>query len=496
MQPAKPAITRTFGQIHFEDLDPKRFEDLVRQLIYDFKDWQSIEATGRGGADDGFDIRAYEKNYRTTEVLEESEEDSSLHPMNGELWMIQCKREQEIGPTRIKKIIAENINRTLPPYGYILAASANISKKTYDAFREELQQLGVMEFYLWGKASLEDMLFMPKNDRILFTFFGLSMTTQRRSRTTEMRASIIVKNKLQILLGTGTGLFKPLLLRDIKDESYPYEQDYRDFDAFPRWKTYTAIEEHPLGFVFQVQEYFAYIDVKKKEYDFTTFINSCDQEPEDYDEQQEQYKKRLAVVNFQESLPRARNADYYAVGLLKYKDMALVDAKGDSWNECIHIFTDFIKGSPFHKLHMHIKKNQEMIKIDDFKRVKIFPDQFKDHSFGKIHKDRSIPLIPEVFSRFGDRWNDTLYALDDRYSFLSQNDVIKVEKVENHPKETAPVEITCLFKMTMADYLEENSEDSNLSEKIKQQVGKVPTKKQLLWIYEIKKVYSYDLNED
>jgi hypothetical protein len=32
---------------------------LVRELIYDLKDWQSIEATGRGGNDDGFDIRAY-----------------------------------------------------------------------------------------------------------------------------------------------------------------------------------------------------------------------------------------------------------------------------------------------------------------------------------------------------------------------------------------------------------------------------------------------------
>src|SRR5690349_2024345 len=54
---AKPHITRTLGPIHFEDLDPHRFEDLVRQLAYDFRQWQSIESTGRGGADDGFDIR-------------------------------------------------------------------------------------------------------------------------------------------------------------------------------------------------------------------------------------------------------------------------------------------------------------------------------------------------------------------------------------------------------------------------------------------------------
>jgi len=57
----RSSISKTLGPIHFEDLDPRRFEDLVRELAYDFRDWQSIEATGRGGSDDGFDIRAYER---------------------------------------------------------------------------------------------------------------------------------------------------------------------------------------------------------------------------------------------------------------------------------------------------------------------------------------------------------------------------------------------------------------------------------------------------
>jgi hypothetical protein len=52
-----PKITCTIGPFHFEDSDPKRFEDLIRALANDFKDWQSIEATGRSGSDDGIDIR-------------------------------------------------------------------------------------------------------------------------------------------------------------------------------------------------------------------------------------------------------------------------------------------------------------------------------------------------------------------------------------------------------------------------------------------------------
>lgn len=33
-------ITRTMNPLPFQDLEPKRFEDLVRQLAYDFKPWR------------------------------------------------------------------------------------------------------------------------------------------------------------------------------------------------------------------------------------------------------------------------------------------------------------------------------------------------------------------------------------------------------------------------------------------------------------------------
>jgi len=33
----KPKITRTYGPIHFEDLDPHRFEDLIREFLEEKK---------------------------------------------------------------------------------------------------------------------------------------------------------------------------------------------------------------------------------------------------------------------------------------------------------------------------------------------------------------------------------------------------------------------------------------------------------------------------
>ena len=135
---SKPHITRTLAPIHFEDLEPHRFEDLVRQLAYDFRVWKSIESTGRGGADDGFDIRAYEIADVAHREPDDEEPEEVPHPMEGNLWMFQCKREQEIGPRKVAKIVADCVNPDAPPYGYILAAPAHFSKAAHDKFREEL----------------------------------------------------------------------------------------------------------------------------------------------------------------------------------------------------------------------------------------------------------------------------------------------------------------------------------------------------------------------
>lgn len=56
------SVSKTLGPIHFEDLEPKRFESMVRGLLYDFRDWNKMESTGIAGSDEGFDIRAWEKS--------------------------------------------------------------------------------------------------------------------------------------------------------------------------------------------------------------------------------------------------------------------------------------------------------------------------------------------------------------------------------------------------------------------------------------------------
>jgi len=500
---AKPKITRTYGPIHFEDLDPHRFEDLIRELIYDFKDWQSIEATGRSGSDGGFDIRAYEK----VEVIshlddENNEEAKEVHPMEGNLWMVQVKREKAIGPQKIKTILSD-IDSKNPPYGYILAASANFSKESYDVFREELRKKGVMEFYLWGKAELEDMLYLPKNDRILFTFFGISLVSKRRTRTTETRSVISVKNKLFRILGEGGQFYKSILIRDLKDTKYPYKDEYSDFKAKPRWKEYVAFGHHPLGLWCHVHKYFAYVNKEKKEWDFTRGVDLVYREREDEDERQEVFKKRSLVNDFWDFLPR-KNKGYFVIDcIVKYADIAIVDDKGDVYYNFPHIYVDFVgKMGPFAGCRNILEINNKEIDLtEDYKRINIFPKKYKIEELGKIYKDKKIVLNPESQKEFKDHRLDTIYdrldtiyETDGKYNFLNSRDVIQISDQETEAEKTF-IQITYKFKEKAKVYIEQSSDPSRTKRSIELQLGRIPADDEEMNIYEFKRIYKWELEQ-
>jgi Restriction endonuclease len=333
---AMAKITRTFCPIHFEDLDPHRFEDLIRELIYDFREWQSIEATGRSGNDGGIDIRAYEKTQTPSTEVEEGEEITVRHPMEGNLWVIQGKREKEIGSKKLEGYL-QDIDDKSPPYGYILAASANFSKDSYDLFRTTLREKGVMEFYLWGKPELEDMLHLPRNDRILFTFFGFSLVSRRKSRSAELRSTVANKNKIYRIFGDDVS-FKTVLLRDANDDKYPDSDEYSDFKERPRWKEYPAVRHHPLGLIVNVVEYFAYVDPKKKEFDFSKQVSVTRRQGDSDEDRRAHQEIEARVEDFWEHLARRNQAMLCCDGLVRYDEMLVIDEKGDDVHKFPHIF--------------------------------------------------------------------------------------------------------------------------------------------------------------
>jgi hypothetical protein len=498
---SKPHITRTLAPIHFEDLEPHRFEDLVRQLAYDFRQWKSIESTGRGGADDGFDIRAYESVEMATSDPEEDESEAAgdpPHPMEGNLWMIQCKREREVGPRKVAKIISDGVHSDSPPYGYILAAPVHFSKAAHDKFREELRGRGVMEFFLWGAGELEDMLFQPKNDRLLFAFFGISLTTRRRSRTTEIRASIGVKNKLLRALGEEPR-HQTVLLRDLADLEYPFEDRYSDFETRPRWQEHIAVRFHPLGLVVSMRKEFAYYDRLQRTWDFTKAVNvarhaTARPRREDIEE-----AARLAVKGFWELLPKRNRAMFVTDALVKFDSIALVDDKGDSAYKCPHVFVEFHpERGAFAGVFKHLELNEHHHEyVDDLSRISVFPDEFSAQAFGKVYDDRTLAVDEHARATLRINSGDiTVYDLRQQYTYLKPTDVIPLEGAKDHEGQPVLVKITNARMLRGSELFTLFEDNPPLRYTVEQQIGQELKAKDKVHVIEAMAIYRWQLEQN
>ena len=87
-------VTRTTNQLHFEDLDPIRFEELILAMAYKWRRWESINHFGKLGSDDGIDIEATENLYDRERM-----------------YIFQCKRYIKISQSQLKKIVDEFLSK-------------------------------------------------------------------------------------------------------------------------------------------------------------------------------------------------------------------------------------------------------------------------------------------------------------------------------------------------------------------------------------------------
>ena len=188
-------VTRTTGPLHFEDLEPHRFEDLVRQLIYDFKPWRKLEPTGRSGGDDGFDVRGFEIVTGAEPPARAADDDEEPEAEREDrLWLVQCKREKSISPKKLRAYLDGIPSETRSAlYGVVFAAACDFSIKARNALIDWARECGVAEAHLWGKADLEDQLYQPKNDNLLFAYFGISLQIRKRSIRTALRSRLAIE---------------------------------------------------------------------------------------------------------------------------------------------------------------------------------------------------------------------------------------------------------------------------------------------------------------
>ncbi|MBK1838003.1 restriction endonuclease [Azospirillum sp. YIM B02556] len=338
---AKPI--RTIGPLHLEDLEPHRFEDLVRQLLYDFRPWRQLEATGRGGGDEGFDARGWEIVPDAAEIDQPEEDGETSEPSyQDRQWLVQCKREKAIGPGKLVGYldeVPEDERGNL--YGIVFAAACDFSMRARTAFREKVRELGISEAHLWGKAELEDMLFQPKNDHLLFAYTGISLQVRRRSVKTEVRARLAMKRKATRHLREGG----EVLIRDAEDDRFPYLDETPDNNnSRGNWMVRHFQGCFHDGLRFQHRRHFAFLDDDGVHWDFAESMDDAAvegwrnpwAETEDDDARR---NARHEAFHAWEALPEKNRAWFEVHTVLPYENIIDIDELGDDAFHGPQIFT-------------------------------------------------------------------------------------------------------------------------------------------------------------
>lgn len=390
------ATTRTIGPLHFEDLDPKRFEDLVRQLVYEFKPWRRLEATGRSGSDDGFDARGYEivaMETHPSDLAEEgqaAQEQSILDEgIDDRLWLIQCKRERAIGPKALLKYLDDTVLKSDEKlHGLVFTAACDFSKKARDEFATKCREMEIEDWHLWGKAELEDRLFRPENDHLLFAYFGVSLTIRRRSQLADLRARLVMKRKAHRMLKDQSQV--SLLLRSPDATKYPCTGDLADFKKNPQWmvRPYWGMSHD--GLKFCVKRYFAYLSDDGKSWDAAMAVNDVRSYTHDdpWLGENQHDEKRRTIYEFWDKIPKTNQAWLEVVGIVLFDDILDIDDLGDEYVEAPHVYAPFAlrRNGPFKRIIVQVETinrwdQRSFYPYDDSDgRIEYFPTVFRERN--------------------------------------------------------------------------------------------------------------------
>lgn len=166
--------TKTTNNLHFEDLSPERFEDLIRDIFYKERKWLELYPYGKKGKDGGIDILAIEENNGIKIV-----------------WAVQCKRYQKIKKGDLTKIIdtlKTNNSKTLPDI-LLLAFACDISKENKNYFDDYSKTNGVNKAIIWTGSFIESKLY---NDlpELLYKYFDINLNKKKNEKANSISEKI------------------------------------------------------------------------------------------------------------------------------------------------------------------------------------------------------------------------------------------------------------------------------------------------------------------
>jgi hypothetical protein len=244
--------------------------------------------------------------------------------------------------------IAEDKARGL--YGVIFAAACDFSIATREELHKWCRARGILEVHIWGKGEIEDQLFQPKNDHLLFAYFSISLQIRRRSARTSLRSMLTMKRKVMRHLGDGEHESKTVLLRDPEDEHYPHLGE--DARENYRWCVSTFGGNETGHIKIKWRSFYAFLDPDGIHWDCANIQN--DTHMVDFEdmwlarnERDERQRLNHEIHEFwYKELPEDQRATFSVCGFLKYYEILEIDEKGDNAAPFPHVYVPFKQGRP------------------------------------------------------------------------------------------------------------------------------------------------------
>lgn len=171
-----PNPSVTTNRLHFEDLEPRRFEELGFQLLQRIYKWERVDHTGVCGNDGGVDVFGITKE--------------------GVHCYCQIKRYQKLSISDIKEIysviVSNNKGNIEPDAKFILICASDLSKQVLDATYEEGTKCGFKSVEIISRTKLEGLLYNGHRT-LLRTFFG-NDSNKRESNAVKIKRQVRAKN--------------------------------------------------------------------------------------------------------------------------------------------------------------------------------------------------------------------------------------------------------------------------------------------------------------
>ena len=227
--------TRTINRLHFEDLDWRRFENLVYEIEYRENSWKNLDPIGLTGNDGGVDILGKDKN--------------------GYTWYIQCKNHKTFTKSDAKTIIEKIVDKHMISRKSILliAIACCASSDTLMFIDSYSKEKGFLEYHVLTDIQMEAMLYGNYKD-LLSKYFGEENKNEERALHSNMMRKEVEKKLLREVewnhmtrmeIARNPSLwfkYTKVVIRSVDDIDDPYGENASYYKICPYQLTIVGIE--------------------------------------------------------------------------------------------------------------------------------------------------------------------------------------------------------------------------------------------------------------